>query len=361
MQHNFRAKVGICLLASVAVPAAAHHSITANFDTSKTVEIKGTVVDFRLRSPHSSVVIDGIGYIDGVAQSTEPERWEIESSALPGLRQRGIDADTFKPGDAIVAVGSPSRNPSLRRANSSNFTAANGESFRPVGQFAAPTAGAVAPAGVSGARLIEGRWTPPFQPNGERSALPLNDAGWAAWNSYDQTLSPANTCEKMSIPVIFNAPAYFVDIRFGDDSVVVRNQAYDIVRTVPLDGARAPADPQGQFGMTSGRIEGDTLVIDSDSFPPSRWGLGAATQVNGGGADVPSSAQKTISERFTTSDDGLTLIYEYTLFDPVYMSEPYMARIEMPRVPDDIPMYPYDCDVDAASMFSRAAGDSLLD
>jgi hypothetical protein len=349
------------ILAALAAPVSAHHSITANFDTGKSVEIRGVVVDFRLRSPHSSMVIDGIGYIDGVALSTEPERWEIESSALPGLRQRGIDADTFKPGDGIVVVGAPSRNPDLRRANSSNFTAASGATFRPEGQFAAPTEGARPPAGATGVELVEGRWTPPFQPNGERSALPLNEAGWAAWENYDQTLSPANTCEKMSVPVIFNAPAYFVDIRFGDDDVVVRNQAYDIIRTVPLDGSRAPADADGQFGMVSGRIDGDTLVIDSDSFPPSRWGLGAATQVNGGGADVPSSEQKTLEERFSTSADGLTLIYEYELFDPVYMAEPHRARIEMPRVADDIPMYPYDCDVDAASMFSRGAQESLLD
>jgi len=361
MQHNFRRTACFCTLMWAVAPALAHHSITANFDTGQSVEIRGTVVDFRLRSPHSSMVVDGIGYIDGVALSSEPERWEIESSALPGLRQRGIDADTFRPGDAIVVVGSPSRDPDMRRANSSNFTAADGESFRPVGQFAAPTEGAAPPPGAAGARLVAGRWTPPFQANGDGSALPLNAAGREAWNNYDQRLSPANTCEKMSVPVIFNAPAYFVDIRFGDNDVVIRNQAYDIVRTIPLDGSRAPADPDGHFGMVSGRIDGDTVVIESDSYPPSRWGLGAATQVNGGGADVPSSDRKTLTERYTTSDDGLTLIYEYTLFDPVYMSEPYTARIEMPRVSDDIPMYPYDCDVDAASMFSRAAGESLLD
>lgn len=362
MKHLHSLTMGLALLSVPFVPAAAHHSITANFDTAKQVEIRGTVVDFRLRSPHSSMVIDGIGYVDGNAMSSEPERWEIESSALPGLRQRGIEADTFRPGDAIIVVGAPSRNPDLRRANSSNFTKADGESFaRPIAEFASMREGAQPPQGATGAYVVEGRWTPPFQPNGPRSALPLNEAGLTAWETYDQTQSPANTCEKMSVPVIFNAPAYFVDIRFEGGNAVVRNQAYDIVRTVPLDGSRAPADPDGQFGMVAGRIEGDALVIDSDSFPPSRWGLGAATQVNGGGADVPSSAEKTLTERFSTSADGLTLVYQYTLFDPVYMAQPYSATIEMPRVRDDVPMYSYQCDIDAASMFSRAAGETLLD
>jgi hypothetical protein len=207
---------------------------------------------------------------------------------------------------------------------------------------------------------VEGRWRPPFQQEGTRSALPLNEAGLAAWNSYDQTQSPANTCEPMTPPVIFNAPNYFVDIRFDGQQVIVRNQAYDIVRTVPLSGTAAPADPNGLFGVVSGRIEGDTLVIESRDYPVSKWGLGAATQINGGGADVPSSPQKMLTERYSVSDDGQTLQFEYTLYDPVYMSRPHTARIPIARVSDDTPMYPYNCDVDAASMFSRDAGESLL-
>jgi hypothetical protein len=57
--------------------AAAHHSVTANFDPLKKIEIRGAVVEFQLRSPHSSLVLDGIGVIDGVQQSTAPERLEV--------------------------------------------------------------------------------------------------------------------------------------------------------------------------------------------------------------------------------------------------------------------------------------------
>jgi hypothetical protein len=164
----------------------------------------------------------------------------------------------------------------------------------------------------------------------------------------------------MSIPVIFNAPGYFVDIRFGNGNVVIRNEAYDVHRTVPLGDDFAAADPNGQWGEVRGRIDGDTLVVESRHYPVSQWGLGAATQINGGGADVPSSEEKTVTERFSVSADALTLIYAYTLFDPTYMSAPHNARIEIARVADDSPMYAYNCDAESASMFSRDSGEALL-
>jgi hypothetical protein len=160
---------------------------------------------------------------------------------------------------------------------------------------------------------------------------------------------------------VFNAPGYFVDIRFGDDNVVIRNEAYDVRRTVPLGDEFQLADPKGQWGRVRGHIDGDALVVESRDYPPSKWGLGAATQINGGGADVPSSEQKTVTERFSVSADALTLVYEYTLFDPVYMREPHHARVELARVPDDARMIPYNCNVEAASMFSRDPGQSLLE
>jgi hypothetical protein len=347
-------------LASFAGAASAHHSVTANFDSDRKIEIRGTVVDFKLRNPHSSLVVHGIAYENGTALGETAQDWEIESSAVKGLTGMGITAESIKPGDSIIVVGAPSRR-GLPRANSSQFLTANrtpiGSSARGAAQAAEPLA---APKAV-GVQRIAGRWRPPYQREGKTSALPLNEAGLAAWRAYDQKLSPANTCEPMSIPVVFNAPSYFVDIRFGDGNVVIRNEAYDVNRTVPLGSEFTPADPKGQWGKVRGRVEDATLVVESRDYPPSRWGLGAATQINGGGADVPSSEQKTVTERFSVSDDGLTLVYAYTLFDPVYMREPHNARIELKRVPDDSRWVPYECNVESASMFSRDAKQSLLE
>jgi hypothetical protein len=362
MKVKLKLLMGICFgpLVCIAGAVHAHHSVTANFDSRRQVEIRGTVIDFKLRSPHSSLVVRGRAYENGSALDAAEQDWEIESSALKGLLGRGITADSIKPGDSIIVVGAPHRR-GLNRANSSQFLAADRS---PIGSTPRPAVAAepdnLVPPGLAGVRRVTGRWRPPFQQEGTTSALPLNEAGLAAWRSYDQKLSPANTCEPMSIPVIFNAPSYFVDIRFGDGNVVIRNEAYDVRRSVPLGDEFMAADPNGYWGRVRGRIEGDTLIVDSRDYPVSKWGLGAATQINGGGADVPSSEQKVLTERFSVSDDALTLIYEYTLFDPVYMREPHNARIEIARVADDSPMYPYNCDADAASMFSRDPGERLL-
>jgi hypothetical protein len=356
MMSKWFRRIGLAALASFAGAASAHHSAAASFDLSRQIEIRGTVVDFKLRSPHSALVVHGMAYENGSPIDETPQNWEIESSAVKGLVARGITADSIKVGDSIVVVGAPSRR-GLHRANSSRFLTADG---KPIGGGPRDSEPVAAPS-TTGVKRVAGRWRPPYQPEGTTSALPLNEAGLAAWRAYDQKLSPANTCEPMSIPVVFNAPSYFVDVRFGADNAVIRNEAYDVERTVPLGDDFEAADPKGQWGRVRGHIEGDTLVVESRDYPPSKWGLGAATQVNGGHADVPSSAQKTVTERFSVSDDALTLIYEYTLSDPVYMREPYTARIELKRVPDDARWVPYDCNVSSASQFSRDPGQSLLD
>jgi hypothetical protein len=367
--HAMKNAVLFCALTSLAIAAAsahAHHSRAA-YDQSKTVEIRGTVVDFKLRSPHSSLVVDGIAFIDGKRQSQSIERWELESEALPALKARGINADTFKAGDTVALEGHPHRTAGFRFAQLVTFVSVNGRPLdaEPTRRAAAmreatSNGGAAGASDAVGVARIAGLWVPNFIPPGNGSALPLNEAGLAAWRNYDPKLSPANTCEPMSIPEIYHAPFYLFRISLTSRQAVLYNEAYEIRRTVPLDGEPAAADPAGRFGTVVGRIDGDALVIESRGYPPSRWGLGAATQLNGGGADVPSSEQKTVTERFSVSDDGRKLIYDYTLGDPVYLSHPYERRLEFLRMPADTPIYPYECDLESASMFSRGPGDAPL-
>ena len=341
------------LAATVLGTARAHHSVTGSFDTTRNIEITGEVVEWRFRNPHTLLVVDGTAVIDGKRDDVK-RRWEIESSAAAGLRASGVDEKTFLPGTRITVKGIPHRNPTTYRANafasSASFLGADGKSL--IGGERSAAAAPVAAKGTGAQRLI-GLWSPPFQPNPATTPLSLTAAGRQAWDRYDQKRSPANTCEAMSIPDIYNAPTYIVTIEIADKQAVVRNQAYKVVRTIPLDGSEAPADPKQQFGIVRGRIDNGTLVIESRAYPASAWGLGAATQVMGAGADVPSSTEKTVVERFSVSSDGLKLAYEYTVKDPVYLSAPFTHRVEWARLASDTPVYPYDCDVESASQFSR--------
>jgi hypothetical protein len=352
---NMRARalfsVGIALAAFGT--ARAHHSVTGSFDTSRNIEITGKVVEWRFRNPHTLLVVDGTAIIDGKRDDVT-RRWEIESSAAAGLRASGVDEKTFVPGSSVTVKGIPHRNPTTYRANafasSGGFVDANGKSL--IGGDRTASAAPVAATG-SGTQRLAGLWSPPFQANPATTPLKLTAAGREAWERYDQKRSPANTCEPMSIPDIYNAPSYIVTIEIAANQAVVRNQAYKVVRTIPLDGSEAPADPKQQFGIARGRIDNGALVIESRAYPASAWGLGAATQVMGAGADVPSSPQKTVVERFTASQDGLKLTYEYTVQDPVYLSAPFSHRVEWARLANDTTIYPYDCDVESASQFSR--------
>ena len=78
-----------------------------------------------------------------------------------------------------------------------------------------------------------------------------------------------------------------------------------------------------------------------------------STHVNGGGADIPSSDQKTVIERYSVSDDGQTLTLAYTLSDPAYLTEPYNGHFELNRVASDTPIYDYVCDLQSAAEFAR--------
>jgi hypothetical protein len=365
------------LIAAQIRPVQAHHS-TAVFALDKMIELRGVVVDFKLRSPHSSLIVDARAFADGQSRGAGVERWEIEWEALAGLRTVGVEPSTFKPGDAVTIKGYPHRDPTFRFMHATVVTALNGKEYSfftsdrlyspSLKQAVEASGGKLAlkespgvVAGAHGIARLVGRWQQPVTlPTGTESVLPLNAAGVAARSSYDRKLSPANTCEPMSVPDVFMAPFYLFEVRLDGQRVVLHNEAYDVSRTVLLSGEAAPADPRGHFGIAKGRLEGDTFIVESSGFPASKWGLGAEVQLFGAGADVPSSVQKTLTERYTVAEDGRTLVLDYTLNDPEYMTKPYSGRVELTRVPDTSAIYPYECDPESAAMWSRDAKDKAL-
>jgi hypothetical protein len=100
------------LLASVAiggVPAVAHHSFAAEYFEEQSVSIEGELVQFEYRSPHSWV------HVMVRDESGAGQQFSAEWASPTRLTQRGVTAETLRPGDRLVITGSPGRNPADRR------------------------------------------------------------------------------------------------------------------------------------------------------------------------------------------------------------------------------------------------------
>ena len=331
----------LLVLLSAAGSALGHHSFRATYDSSRETEITGVVAGYVLKSPHSMLLLD-VTNDDG-----EIEQFEVEMASLPMMRRRGFGEDTFELGDEVTVTAWPHR-ASVPLVWARGFVTADGTEL---GENA-PYGARPAEDDAEGIAKLEGRWLAPFARVTTESPLPLTAAGVAAWENFDPQQSPANTCEPNNVPAVFYSP-YLFDIRVVDQQAIIRHESYSVTRTVPLNSEPRRAEPSGVFGMTTGRIESDELVVESSAYPPSGWGLAVAGTTNGAGADVPSSAEKKLTERYSASDDGSRLTVSYTLEDPVYLTEPYSGQVELSRVTDDEPMHAYDCELDSATRFSR--------
>ena len=112
MKQILKVATALALFGSLALgvtSVAAHHSSTM-YDHSKTMTIKGVVVELRWVNPHVSLSINGT-LNDGEA----PELWVMEMTS-PGnlVRAGGWRRDAVKPGDRVEVDFSPLRDADKR-------------------------------------------------------------------------------------------------------------------------------------------------------------------------------------------------------------------------------------------------------
>lgn len=85
-------------------PATAHHSFAATYQEGVTIEIRGQVVQFMFRNPHSFL------HVMAPDENGVMQRWAVEWGGAGQLVEQGMERSTLKPGDEVVIVGAPSRN-----------------------------------------------------------------------------------------------------------------------------------------------------------------------------------------------------------------------------------------------------------
>lgn len=80
-----------------------HHSFTATYFEDQTVTIKGRVLQFQFRNPHSFV------HVQAPDEEGEMHRWAVEWGGSSQLSNQGLAAATLRPGDEVEITGNPGR------------------------------------------------------------------------------------------------------------------------------------------------------------------------------------------------------------------------------------------------------------
>ncbi len=117
-----RMKIVIVLTAVVLMFAArtsAHHAFAAEFDASKPIKLRGTVVKMEWINPHTWI------HLDVKTPKGTVERWMIEGGPPNALYRRGVTKDSLPNGVEILVEGFRAKD-GLLKGNGRDLTFADG-------------------------------------------------------------------------------------------------------------------------------------------------------------------------------------------------------------------------------------------
>jgi hypothetical protein len=101
----------------VVTPLPAHHSFSAEYDSKKAVELKGTVTKVEWMNPHVYF------YLDVTDEAGAVANWALEMGPPNGLERSGWTRNTMKVGDEVIVEGTLAKDGS-KQANARSVTMA---------------------------------------------------------------------------------------------------------------------------------------------------------------------------------------------------------------------------------------------
>jgi hypothetical protein len=297
------------LTAVLALPALAHHGVAPHYDDSRQVTIDGTVSEFQFINPHAFVYLRVAG-ADG-----NEAIWHCELASRSVLARNGLTEQMFAPGKHVKITGSQARqNPTGCALREAYFD--DGSVLRSSTLFGATPAITAAPVTQSGS--IDGVWAMKRFAVSRYTGV-LTDEGERLRAAFDPIKDdPAIYCDPAS-PVRFwvnvNEP---FEIRREANAVVVEHQFMDSRRVVRLDqAAPPPGTPRSSLGYSTGRFDGDALVVTTTSF--------AAGALEPRYAVMHTQDLK-LTERIEVNDATHELEITWTIDDPVVFKEPHTQK-----------------------------------
>jgi hypothetical protein len=229
----------VALGACVASPAPAHHSEAA-YDAETVVAFEGTVTRYGWRNPH---VYIGVSVADG---SGEPAEWLVETGATPIMVRSGWTPESLVPGDVVTVRAHRDKQPGRLRAILLSMTKADGTVLAQ--HDGTPEQPHVRASTLNG--VWSGRSETIVSFNQALNATPLTPVGTAAREQYDfRRDNPVASCVGPPAPGIITAAfLYLSEIEIGAEIVTIRNEFFDVVRTVHMDARQHPERRAQQSG-----------------------------------------------------------------------------------------------------------------
>ena len=144
-----------------------------------------------------------------------------------------------------------------------------------------------------------------------QSILEFTEEAIAAREALDPLDNYAERCEPGGMPRIMRNPHPFEFVDHGSE-ISLASELYDLVRTIHMGSAPPPDAPASPLGYSTGRWEGNTLIVTT-------------TRINWPYFDnigTPQSEVVEMLETFTVSDDQTRLDYRLRITDPGTFAEP---------------------------------------
>lgn len=333
-------------IALLCTHAQAHHSFAATFDAETVSELEGEVLSVAWRNPHVLFTLEGTD-ADG-----EEAIYEIESHSLSIMRRMEISREALNVGDRIRVAGHPSRH-----ADDAMFVL---NALLPDGREIVfdPFGGPRWSQNIGTTRVwqaTEGEpqdddngifrvWITsitrpnawPFPEAFDLSLIdsyPLTEQAQAAVAAFDPiTDLPTLNCAAKGMPTIMEQP-YPMEIVDNGDTILLRLEEYDTVRTVHMNESAAPgARPPSDLGYSTGQWDGDTLVVRTTDIS---WRFFDSV-------GIPLSEAVEIEERFTPSADNSELDLVMTVTDPETFTEPVEVGKTWLAI-SGVQVEPYEC------------------
>ncbi len=350
----FTLAVGVYL---AAIPLRAHHEMAAEFDDKKPITLRGTVTKFEWNNPHVYVFVDA-------TINNDRADWAVEFASPSDLRKLGWTRDSLKAGDSVTVEASMARDGS-KNAGGKTVALAGGKKLGTVSDdvlASAPKAQGSKPT----PRLPDGHprlgplpgekgyWAFPSVPglventagnlrmNAHGLLANIADAGkvapfqpWAkGLYEYRQRAllkdDPMVSCLPPGGPRQFEAPHGLQLMEQPDRQrlFVLSGGGNRNWRLIDMDGRALPQSEDVSptyFGYSSGKWEGDTLVINSVGYTERFW------FTNGG---LPHTEFLKLTERISRPDFN-TLKYEVTVDDPGAYTRPWTGGWTLQWVPNE--------------------------